>query len=110
VLQGHKSSVEEKNLELSPSPVSVANDPSLLSLNAKSEVWVSVIDGSGKKLIYRTLSSGEKVTVSGMFPYKILLGKADGADVYLGDRSIDTTPYIRGTMARFVLGKENIPG
>ena len=79
-----------------------ATDVSLLfTFNAKS--WIEVRDASGKVIFLQTKDAGTTQNVSGAPPLDVVIGNAAGVVVSLGDKPIDTAPFTRGNIARFVV-------
>ena len=73
----------------------------LFTFNAKS--WIEVKDASGKVIFLQTKDAGTTQTVSGAPPLDVVVGNAAGVVVSLGDKTIDTAPFTRGNIARFVV-------
>ena len=74
-----------------------------VKLVAKQDAWVSVIDGSGKKLVFETLKAGAAKEVVGQPPFKLTVGNATQVDVSLNGQPVVLTGKIRGTTARLEL-------
>lgn len=74
-----------------------------VKLIAKQDAWVSVIDGSGKKLVFETLKAGAAREVVGQPPFKLTVGNATQVDVSFNGQPVVMTGKIRGTTARLEL-------
>lgn len=74
-----------------------------VKLIAKQDAWVSVIDGSGKKLVFETLKAGAAKEVVGQPPFKLTVGNATQVDVSFNGQPVVMTGKIRGTTARLEL-------
>lgn len=80
-------------------------DQLVLVFNGDS--WVDVSDATGKRLIYRMLKSGQQRSVAGQPPFKLTLGNAPEINLTRNGETVDLTPYTRGKVAKFRLGKIN---
>jgi cytoskeleton protein RodZ len=74
---------------------------SLLILQATSDSWVEVIDGTGKVQVQRILKAGDALNFSSPLPYSVVLGRADAVQVQVRGRPFDVTPFARNSVARF---------
>ncbi|BAK77931.1 transcriptional regulator, XRE family [Pseudogulbenkiania sp. NH8B] len=74
-----------------------------VKLIAKQDAWVSVIDGSGKKLVFETLKAGAAKEVVGQPPFKLTVGNATQVEVSFNGQPVVMTGKIRGTTARLEL-------
>jgi cytoskeleton protein RodZ len=95
-------------LPLQPTAAAVAasvNIPpptgSLMSIRATSESWVEVSQVGGTVLLRRLLKTGEVVDFSAPPPYAVLLGRAEAAEVTVRGQRLDTTAFVRNSVARF---------
>ena len=72
--------------------------------NFSGACWTEVVDSSGTRLLWKRVEKGSVLSVGGVPPYKILLGKADAVEItYKGD-SFDHLAYAKGDIAYFTLG------
>ncbi|OPX56285.1 cytoskeleton protein RodZ [Oceanospirillum multiglobuliferum] len=70
------------------------------------ECWVEMTDARGIKLIANLKKAGEQSLASGVAPFKLMIGNAQGAEVTYGDKIIDLKPYTnRNGIARLTLGQ-----
>lgn len=67
--------------------------------------WVDVRDSLGNRLIFDMVRAGKQYSVSGKPPFKLTLGNARKVKLTRNGRVVDLTPYIRGNVAKFSLGK-----
>lgn len=82
------------------------NESSLnwIMLDIHKTAWIDVRNGSGEKLVFRTVREGEHLEINGSPPFYVFIGALDGVDVfYLGD-SVEVTPY-NSESSRFVVGE-----
>jgi cytoskeleton protein RodZ len=78
-------------------PVAAAGQKTL-RLQAQGDSWVSVVDATGKRLVYGTIAAGNSQEVRGVPPFKLKIGNAqqvalsyEGAAVALQDKTRGTT-------------------
>ncbi len=85
-----------------PAPSAAASNAPLL-LTFKEKSWVEVKDGSGAAIFMQTGAAGTTQTLSGTPPLDVSIGNAAGVSVTYRGQLIDTAPYTRANIARFVL-------
>jgi cytoskeleton protein RodZ len=90
-------------VEVAPSaaealPVS-GND--LLLIVGTGESWMEVTDAQGRVLLRRMLQEGEVHRFNTQPPYRVLLGKANAAQVRVRGKDFDLEPHTRNSVARF---------
>ncbi len=73
----------------------------LLTLRAKGESWVEVVDAKGVVVVRRILTAGEVVGVSGALPMTAVIGRADATQVTVRGQPLDLAPIARDNVARF---------
>lgn len=95
-----------------PAPQAQASAPSAaqqpdadgkVRLAARQDAWVSIVDGSGKKLVFETLKAGAEKEVAGQPPFKLTVGNASQVAVSFNGQPVEMTGKIRGTTARLEL-------
>lgn len=79
-------------------PVS-GND--LLLIVGTGESWMEVTDAQGRVLLRRMLQEGEVHRFNTQPPYRVLLGKAQAAQVRVRGKEFDLEPHTRNSVARF---------
>lgn len=89
-----------------PTPVSAEAAPSRLRIVFRHESWTEIYTSDGRRLYYDLAKSGESIDVSGVAPFKVLLGYADGITVELNGEQFDYTSFIDRGVAQFTLGEE----
>ena len=68
------------------------------------ETWLEVHDHAGKRLINRTVTRGQRLTLAGQPPFSVFIGNARGVAVqYLGE-PVSFTAHGGGLFARFTVG------
>ena len=73
----------------------------LLSIKAKGDSWVEVVDGRGASQVQRMLKTGDVLSFSATPPYSVVLGRADAVEVTVRGQAFDVLPYARNSVARF---------
>ena len=75
-----------------------------LTLEFEQGSWADVRDINDARLLYRTVSQGNVVTVEGEPPFRIFLGNAAGVRLVYRGRRLDVPPQQHATFARFTVG------
>jgi cytoskeleton protein RodZ len=73
----------------------------LLRITAVGESWVEVTNGAGAVVVQRVLKQGDVIEFSSAPPYKVILGRAEAAQVLVRGQTLDVMPYARNSVARF---------
>ncbi|WP_374421681.1 helix-turn-helix domain-containing protein [Chromobacterium sp.] len=68
-----------------------------------AEAWVSVVDATGKKLVFQTLQPGSTQEAVGTPPFKLVIGNAAQVAVNFNGQAVDLSDKIRGTTAKLEL-------
>lgn len=79
-------------------PVSSGN---VLQIRASAVTWIEVVGASGNLLMQRELAAGEHVDFSADAPYKVVIGRADAAQVSVRGKALDVAVFARNNVARF---------
>ncbi|MGR2664205.1 RodZ domain-containing protein [Chromobacterium haemolyticum] len=69
----------------------------------EAEAWVSVVDATGKKLVFQTLQPGSTQEAVGTPPFKLVIGNASQVAVNFNGQAVDLSDKIRGTTAKLEL-------
>jgi len=75
-----------------------------LKLVFSKDSWAEVTDSEGKRHVYRLVVQETEIYVDGIAPYTILLGNAEGVDVFYKDKLFNHKRYQRDQIAYFRLG------
>lgn len=88
--------------DLKPVPVGLVR----YVINYSEECWVEISDARGLRVVNNLKKPGEQSVVTGLPPFKVMIGNATGAEViYLGE-VVDLKPHTnRNNIARMSLGK-----
>ena len=73
----------------------------IVAFTAKSTSWVEVNDAGQRVILQRTLNAGESVSVTGMLPLSVIVGRADATDVRVRGKSFDLSSFSKNNVARF---------
>lgn len=93
VAQGLEASVAE--------PAADTSSAGLLSIKAKGDSWVEVVDGRGASQVQRMLKTGDVLSFSTTPPYSVVLGRADAVEVTVRGQAFDVMSSARNSVARF---------
>ena len=83
-------------------PVAQAGQKSV-RIQASGDSWVSVVDASGKKLVYGLISAGQSQEVRGVPPFKLKIGNAPQVVLSYDGAVIDLKDKTRGATAKLEL-------
>ena len=85
-----------------PSSAPATDAPSgVLAFKARSESWIQVRDAAGALVLQRNLAPNEPVSVSGVLPLAVVIGRADATEVFVRGKPYDIGPVSRENVARF---------
>lgn len=85
-----------------PSSAPATDAPSgVLAFKARSESWIQVRDAAGALVLQRNLAPNELVSVSGVLPLVVVIGRADATEVFVRGKPYDIGPVSRENVARF---------
>lgn len=79
-----------------------------LSLSFSDSCWTSISDANGKRMVYGVMKAGMQRVVSGVLPFKVILGQSDAVKVRLNGKSFDHQQFSRGKIARFSIGEGDV--
>lgn len=78
---------------------------SMLEMEYQADSWSEVYDSAGRKLSYGLVPAGSTLRLHGEAPFRVFLGYATGVTVYYNGSLYDHSPYQRGDVARFRIGR-----
>ena len=70
------------------------------------ESWIDVRDSTGERLIYRTVNRGEDIQLTGIPPYSVFIGSAEGVRVQYRGEEVPFEAHESGLFARFEVGTQ----
>lgn len=92
-----------QTLQQAPQVPVAASAAKSVNLVFTDQTWVSVIDKSGKVVYEKMSHNGDKETVNGTPPYKLVVGNASATKLSFGGKDIDLTAYTKNNVARITL-------
>lgn len=85
------------------SPATTGSGPDTVYLELKRDSWIEIHDVNGNKLFQDLARGGEKHTIYGTAPFKILFGFSPGVIIKFNGEVIDHSRYSNNGIARFKL-------
>lgn len=79
----------------------------ILKMSFSGDCWVEVTDTAMNVLLSQVMKAKQSVELKSELPMKILLGKADFADVTYNSKPVDLAPYTQGNVAKLTLGAQS---
>ncbi len=76
-----------------------------IAFEVAQETWIDVRDSTGIRLIYRTVNRGEDIQLTGVPPYSVFIGSADGVTVRYRGAKVPFLAHESGLFARFEVGE-----
>lgn len=73
----------------------------LLVIHARKDVWIQVRSGTGRVLLQKTLAAGDSYAAEGDPPWRVVIGRADAAEVTVRGQAMDLKAVSRENVARF---------
>jgi cytoskeleton protein RodZ len=90
-----------------PSAVPAPGETRLV-LRFNADCWTDIRDRAGKRLIYRTVLSGQTLVVDGAAPLRVFFGYAPGVEMTVDGEPLDFSAHVRGgVFARFDIAGAN---
>ncbi|MGD8784419.1 MAG: DUF4115 domain-containing protein [Thioalkalispiraceae bacterium] len=96
--------IDEKDAAINAAEVNVPAAKGDLKLVYTQDSWTEVNDSAGERHVYRLVDAGSEIYVDGVAPFIILLGNADGVEVYYKDELFNHQRFQRDEIAYFRLG------
>ncbi len=76
----------------------------VLAMSFSGDCWVKVTDTAMNVLLSQVMKAKQSIELKSELPMKVLLGKADVADITYNNEPVDLKPYIHGNVAKLTLG------
>jgi cytoskeleton protein RodZ len=89
------------DLSVPVSPENSSAATGVLTMRAKGNSWVEVIDSNGVVQMRRTLAENDNVSLNGAQPLSVVLGRADMIEVSVRGQPFDVVPMTKDNVARF---------
>jgi cytoskeleton protein RodZ len=74
----------------------------VLRFQADQDAWIQVVDGEGKRFS-KLIRAGSADSMSGIAPFRLVVGEAAQVRLTYDGRPIDLTPFIGQKVARLTL-------
>lgn len=74
--------------------------------NFSGDCWVNIYDATGERVAWGVKKSGYEMTISGVAPLTITLGKPELVSVRFNGESVDMSQFNQGNIAKFSLPLE----
>lgn len=85
----------------------VSKNTKEIRLKFNADSWTEVKDANGVRLIFRLVEKNSVITLRGEPPLWILLGYANGVEVYYQGKRFDHKDFIQNDVAIFSVGKKS---
>ena len=89
--------------EAAPASTTAAK-PATITLKFSQESWVDITDATGARLFMDLAKANESRTVTGVAPFKVMLGNAPAVTIEYNGAPYDHKAYDKKGIARFTLG------
>lgn len=109
----------EPNLESNPEPQSkpsteketttspIAEEQPILPATAiftfAGDCWVNIFDATGERIAWGVKKPGYVMTITGVAPFKVTVGRPELASISFNDQKIDMSQFNVGNIAKFTL-------
>lgn len=84
-------------------------EPAALStavFNFSGDCWVNIYDVTGERIAWGIKKANYEMTISGVAPLRITLGKPELVQITFNDQAVDMSNFGRGNIAKFTLPLE----
>jgi cytoskeleton protein RodZ len=109
-----KALIDEANVDLNASANIVVNDvsqpaePKVAAISTavftfKGDCWVNIYDATGERIAWGVKKSGYVMTIQGIAPLRITVGKPELASIVFNDQPVDMSAFNVGNIAKFNL-------
>jgi cytoskeleton protein RodZ len=109
-----KALIDDANNNLNASANIVVNDvsqpaePKVAAISTavftfKGDCWVNIYDATGERIAWGVKKSGYVMTIQGVAPLRITVGKPELASIVFNDQPVDMSAFNVGNIAKFNL-------
>lgn len=96
--------IEEELIETSVDEgKKIVADLSIAIFTFSGDCWVNIYDATGERIAWGVKKSGYVMTVRGVEPLKVTLGKPELASIVFNEQRIDLSSFNVGNVAKFTL-------
>lgn len=106
---GSQTTTPEAQRQSMPSEKSVEPEPAnktelnTIVMHFKDDSWVEIFDASSERIAFGVKKAGYTMTVQGVAPFSVVLGRHQQVDVELDGQSVDLSSLPRNRSAKFKL-------
>ena len=95
--------------EAAPSAQSIASEQltKQVVFNFAGDCWVNIYDATGERIAWGVKKAGYEMTISGIAPFKITLGKPELVQINYDGQNVDMSQFNVGNIAKFDLPLES---
>ncbi|ASM55842.1 MULTISPECIES: RodZ domain-containing protein [Pseudoalteromonas] len=80
-----------------------ANNSSTIVMLFNDESWVEIYDAEGEKIAFGVKKAGYEMTLTGIAPFSVVLGKHDAVNITLNGETVDLSAFPKNRLAKFKL-------
>ena len=92
-----------------PAAPSVPGDDVAVVFTASEPCWAEVVDATGARRLYAVLQPGQRVSVQGTPPLRVVLGRGDVTALEIsGNPAVIPADAVRNTVARFEIAASGV--
>ena len=77
--------------------------PDTIDLEVKRDSWIEIMDANNKRLFHDLAIGGEKYSIHGTAPFKVLFGFSPGVSIKFNGKAFNHSRYSNNGIARFKL-------
>ncbi|MGO2291075.1 RodZ domain-containing protein [Pseudoalteromonas sp.] len=106
LIQANESqdAVTPSAVESSPiTPTQASEGSSEIIMHFDEESWVEIYDGEGERIAFGVKKPGYVMTVTGLPPFSVVLGKHQVVDITLNGETVDLSAFPKNRLAKFNL-------
>jgi len=93
----------QANEPLTDSQTPLTNDEIRIKLLFNMEVWMKIQDGTNKTVFEALNAAGSSKDLTLKKPLHFRVGNAQGLSLFVDDKAVDISSYIKGSVAKFTL-------
>ena len=82
-------------------PGTSSKAPDMVSIRAKEETWVEVVDATGTVLLRRIIPAQGVASATGAAPLAVVVGRADATEIEVRGRPFNISAFSKENVARF---------
>ena len=98
-----KQQTTQKSEQITENKTPLTNDEIRLKLIFNLEVWMKIQDGNNKTVFEALNSAGTSKDLTLKKPLHFRVGNAQGLSLFVDDKAVDISSYIKGSVAKFTL-------